>query len=480
MRISREVVSTLKQPRAFARANSRRAIAKPLLTGPLCLLLAGGLLACKPQEPVYDTDVDVGDQGQPLLPTGMFYVYGDELMRGRVRDPDLSHLVPPTPEDESAGGADLPSKDVAAIRTTLSDVFDLAVEGEWEEIPSYFVPSQAEQLEKFVPLIKPLMDKSKELEAALGDQAGAGMPGGMPTDPKAVIAMLKPMLNSAKVSARDASHATMALSFPLMGEPLELPFTRIEDEWYIEIPDFPPAEVLDQIRSTVEGVLPGILQKMDEVLTKAKEGSINAMQAQIELQQALMPIMMQIMGTQVGPGGGPPERTDASPAGTLPKGPITGPTNLDFEGTFEESGLPTGWVGVGNGYERSVDQAITHDGSGSGRIRYVGPDKANLATFAQFLPVEEFKGKRIRYTGYLRTEDVSLHAGLWLSAENSERQLIANDNMQDRSVVDTTEWKVYEIVLEIPDQTKILSFGAMLVGTGTLWIDDLNIEVVED
>ena len=63
----------------------------------VCVILSVG---CKPREPVYDTDVDLGTEHQPLLPADMYHVYGEELLRGRANDPDLSHLVPPEPDRE--------------------------------------------------------------------------------------------------------------------------------------------------------------------------------------------------------------------------------------------------------------------------------------------------------------------------------------------------------------------------------------------
>ena len=240
-------------------------------------------------------------------------------MRGRARDPDLSHLVPPEPEPkvdaDVAGGAELPSEEVAAIRTTLSDALDVMVENEWEEVPSYFVEAQAEQLDKFIPLIKPLVDKSKALEAALGEQAGGAAPAGMPTDPKAMLAALKPMLAAASISAGDATHAAIQLNLPMLGGAFELPFAKIEDEWFIEIPNFPPVEVLDQIRSTVEGVLPGILQKMDELIARAEKEPITPQQVQLEMMQVMMPVQQSILQAFVRTNLPEAEKAEGDPSG---------------------------------------------------------------------------------------------------------------------------------------------------------------------
>ena len=41
-------------------------------------------------------------------------------------------------------------------------------------------------------------------------------------------------------------------------------------------------------------------------------------------------------------------------------------------------------------------------------------------------------------------------------------------------------WDFYEVVMDVPSGTNILSFGAMLNGTGQVWVDDFVLEVVGD
>jgi hypothetical protein len=43
-----------------------------------------------------------------------------------------------------------------------------------------------------------------------------------------------------------------------------------------------------------------------------------------------------------------------------------------------------------------------------------------------------------------------------------------------------TEWTKYEIVLEVPETTKNIAFGALLHGTGQIWFDNLNFEVADN
>ena len=50
--------------------------------------------------------------------------------------------------------------------------------------------------------------------------------------------------------------------------------------------------------------------------------------------------------------------------------------------------------------------------------------------------------------------------------------------MQDRPIKGTSDWKRYEIVLDVPEQAQEIAFGLLLTGGGQVWMDDLKFEVV--
>lgn len=50
------------------------------------------------------------------------------------------------------------------------------------------------------------------------------------------------------------------------------------------------------------------------------------------------------------------------------------------------------------------------------------------------------------------------------------------DNMHDRGIKGTTDWQEYEVTLPmIPETTKQIALGGLLVGKGTMWLDDLRV-----
>jgi len=91
-------------------------------------------------------------------------------------------------------------------------------------------------------------------------------------------------------------------------------------------------------------------------------------------------------------------------------------------------------------------------------------------------PVEEARGKRVKYRGFLRTEGLKNgHAGLWWRADTPSRPGVAFDNMQDRGPRGTTEWGEFAIELDVPAEASNINFGLIMPGAGRSWFDDLSV-----
>lgn len=93
-------------------------------------------------------------------------------------------------------------------------------------------------------------------------------------------------------------------------------------------------------------------------------------------------------------------------------------------------------------------------------------------------PVREVAGKKIVFRGSIKTRDVTGMAALWWRADAAEQGGAgAFDNMARRAPKGTTEWKRYEIELEIPEDVVNINYGLLLAGSGTAWYDDLQVEI---
>jgi hypothetical protein len=88
----------------------------------------------------------------------------------------------------------------------------------------------------------------------------------------------------------------------------------------------------------------------------------------------------------------------------------------------------------------------------------------------------DFKGKGVELRAYLRTENVSGYATLWMR-EDGQSPGLEFANLQGRSLKGTTDWAAYSILLPVnPDATNLF-FGVLLAGTGKAWADDFQLLV---
>jgi erythromycin esterase-like protein len=124
------------------------------------------------------------------------------------------------------------------------------------------------------------------------------------------------------------------------------------------------------------------------------------------------------------------------------------------------------------------------DADYAARVQSVYRDAENLrqAQTAGFgvatgtFPVTAAAGRKIKFSGAIKTQDLEGFAGLWWRADGP-KGVLAFDNMQTRGPRGTADWKRYEIVLDIPRDTVNINFGVLMPGKGTAWFDDLQLEI---
>ena len=93
---------------------------------------------------------------------------------------------------------------------------------------------------------------------------------------------------------------------------------------------------------------------------------------------------------------------------------------------------------------------------------------------------EKFRGKRLKMSADVKTEDVKQWAGLWLKVERKDGKVLAFDNMANRPIRGTTDWKRYEIVVDVPKNAEHMGFGILLERAGKAWVSDISFEVVAE
>ena len=108
--------------------------------------------------------------------------------------------------------------------------------------------------------------------------------------------------------------------------------------------------------------------------------------------------------------------------------------------------------------------------------RALAPPLPTFGSTATSFPVSDAAGKHVRFSGYIKTQDVSGYAGLWWRADGASG-VLSFANLGNRAPKETTGWDRYELEMQVPAETRSISFGVLLSGAGTAWFDEPAVQI---
>ncbi|MEZ4864735.1 MAG: tetratricopeptide repeat protein [Caldilineaceae bacterium] len=156
---------------------------------------------------------------------------------------------------------------------------------------------------------------------------------------------------------------------------------------------------------------------------------------------------------------------------------IKEPYNLDFGEGNDAQQTPVGWIGSGGSYQIGFDSQITYSGKPTIYLKS-NAERNESGKLLQIIKAESYLGKRVRFSGYVKSQKVREWAGLWMRVDGQSSIRLSFDNMLDRPIIGTTNWQKCEIVLDIPKESSRIVYGVWLQGQGHLWMADFMFEVV--
>ncbi len=146
---------------------------------------------------------------------------------------------------------------------------------------------------------------------------------------------------------------------------------------------------------------------------------------------------------------------------------------LNFEA--EHTGdAPTGW-GLNNA-SVALDDQVVHGGNWAVRIERRPGAGGAFGGISKMIPVD-FSGRTIEMRGFLRSEDVTEHMGMWLRLDGEGNSPLGFDSIQGLQVKGTTDWEEYTIKVQANKDGQRLYFGVFVAGSGKVWADDLQLLV---
>ncbi|MFT8872632.1 MAG: AraC family transcriptional regulator [Sporolactobacillus sp.] len=170
----------------------------------------------------------------------------------------------------------------------------------------------------------------------------------------------------------------------------------------------------------------------------------------------------------------PPGRYRSAIKGLIQGGSISMNTQAKFKN----------WIITGTAPEKfaaNIDTALCHTGSRSATLYSLDTDLStgDYATIMQQINAKPYTGKRMRFSGFVKTSNVKGWCGLWLRIDNALGVTLTLDNMQNRAISGTTAWNHYACVLDIPAEGATINCGVLLCGQGQVWFDDAGFQEVE-
>ena len=147
--------------------------------------------------------------------------------------------------------------------------------------------------------------------------------------------------------------------------------------------------------------------------------------------------------------------------------------------------LPAGWYDGGSypgHYVLGIDNETAKAGKRSAYIESKIGVKDGFGALMQVFPASQYLGRTIKLSGYIKTEDVSDCAALWLRIDgnkfNDEAiEPVTFKNTCENAMTGTNDWQEIELELYVPIRSKLINFGALMAGTGKIWCDDFKIEL---
>lgn len=151
--------------------------------------------------------------------------------------------------------------------------------------------------------------------------------------------------------------------------------------------------------------------------------------------------------------------------------------DLDAELSFEagqEEDLPTGWTG-GPKSTLALDDKVFHQGLAAGRITRVDGDSRKFSSLTKRLSAD-IAGKKLTFTAWVRSNDVAGQFGLWMRQDGLAGPIDFVNNYA-LGLKEDQGWQEISVSTELVEHARQISFGLALIGTGTVWIDDVRIVV---
>jgi len=167
--------------------------------------------------------------------------------------------------------------------------------------------------------------------------------------------------------------------------------------------------------------------------------------------------------------------------------------NLDFESrSSKDASLPAVWytgtldqnaVG-GDIFQISLDDLEKHSGNLSLKMEMTSAPNGKFGVFMNpnTLPIEDFAGKSVLYSGWIKTKNVNYvdkngALGLWFRVDGANNETLGFGSTYSIILEGDNNWKFESVKIDVSKDAKAIYFGGVFAAKGTVWFDNLQLSV---
>jgi hypothetical protein len=126
----------------------------------------------------------------------------------------------------------------------------------------------------------------------------------------------------------------------------------------------------------------------------------------------------------------------------------------------------------------ALDRAIVKRGKNSVRVAFV--EAQGYAGVIQSLDATRLAGRTIVFSGWIRRSAKSSVAGIWIAINDAQKKRLTYQNSYEVPHDDLNRFDLHRVEIKVPKTAKLLMIGAAIYEKdGTMWADDLRIDLIE-
>jgi hypothetical protein len=142
---------------------------------------------------------------------------------------------------------------------------------------------------------------------------------------------------------------------------------------------------------------------------------------------------------------------------------------------------PRGWKVTGAQAASCILKSefnYVQSGAASALLQTIASDPVSHCGIGQASAVGKFRGQRVAFSAYLATQNLTGSGALWFRADDGSGAVVAFQNQLRQGLSGTSPWTAEVLVIDVPETADSIFYGTVLSGSGMLWIDSADFNVV--